>query len=154
MTTKQDPKTATCVTCSRRTALKFGAGVAFGLSSGATLPACGNVASLERDVVIALADYPALMTEGEVVFLQNSVTGFSHPIIVINDGGMTFKAMSAECNHLGCDVELKGSQFDCPCHGSTFNLDGELQQGPATADLLQFEATSDGESVTISQPSS
>jgi Rieske Fe-S protein len=150
MTQPQDTKTSKCATCSRRAALKIGAGVALGLTSGATLPACGDVATLEQDVVIALSDYPQLMTEGEVVFLPNSVTGFSHPIIVINDGGMTFRAMSAECNHLGCDVELGSGQFDCPCHGSTFSLDGELLNGPATADLLAFDAESDGENLTIS----
>ncbi len=150
MSDPQDTKTTKCATCSRRTALKVGAGVALGLTSGATLPACGDVAMLEQDVVISLADYPALMTEGGVVFLQNSVTGFSHPIIVLNDGGMTFRAMSAECNHLGSDVELGSGQFVCPCHDSTFSLEGSLLTGPATASLLQFEAESDGELLTIS----
>ena len=150
MSDPQDTKTHKCATCSRRTALKLGAGVALGLTSGATLPACGDVAMLEQDVVITLADYPALMNEGEAVFLENAATGFSHPIIVINEGGMTFRAMSAECNHLGCDVELGSGQFDCPCHGSTFSLEGALLNGPATADLLQFDAASDGENLTIS----
>jgi Rieske Fe-S protein len=42
-------------------------------------------------------------------------------------------ALNAECPHLGCKVgyqaEHKG--FGCPCHDSSFSIEGEHQGGPA-----------------------
>ena len=42
-------------------------------------------------------------------------------------------AISETCPHLGCRVpwcETSG-QFECPCHGSTFNRKGEARKGPS-----------------------
>ena len=139
-----------CLSCSRRAALKFGAGVALGLTSGASLPACGGTAELEGDLIVALSDYPDLANAGGIAFIPTSETGFPFSIIVINEGDETFRAMSAECNHLSCEVELSGGQFDCPCHGSKFTIEGELLNGPATADLLQFATDVEGDTLTIS----
>lgn len=33
-------------------------------------------------------------------------------------------ALSAECPHLGCFIPFDGKRFACPCHASTFQVDG------------------------------
>jgi cytochrome b6-f complex iron-sulfur subunit len=42
-------------------------------------------------------------------------------------------AVSETCPHLGCRVPWCDSsgQFECPCHGSTFNRKGEAREGPS-----------------------
>lgn len=42
-------------------------------------------------------------------------------------------ALSAECPHLGCAVDLTagGASFGCPCHTSRFELDGKASSGPS-----------------------
>jgi cytochrome b6-f complex iron-sulfur subunit len=47
------------------------------------------------------------------------------------------------CVHLGCRVPFcKQSQwFECPCHGSKYNLAGEYQLGPAPRGLDRFTLT-------------
>ena len=41
------------------------------------------------------------------------------------------------CSHMGCHLELNEEEhtWDCPCHGSRFNVDGKLIDNPAKYNL-------------------
>lgn len=58
-------------------------------------------------------------------------------------------ALSATCTHQGCDVELSDGLYRCPCHGSAFDLSGEVLEGPAGLPLKALSATIVGDSVVI-----
>jgi nitrite reductase/ring-hydroxylating ferredoxin subunit/uncharacterized membrane protein len=61
-------------------------------------------------------------------------------LLVRNDGNI--HALVDRCSHRGCALhegELTGDTVICPCHGSTFRLDGSLVKGPATAPQPSFE---------------
>ncbi len=49
----------------------------------------------------------------------------------------TIRAVSATCTHMGCIVHFNDAErsWDCPCHGSRFDLDGKVISGPAVKDL-------------------
>ncbi len=49
-----------------------------------------------------------------------------------------FYAISSVCTHLGCIVKKTDTGFDCPCHGSTFDLEGKTISGPAPRPLEWF----------------
>jgi glycine/D-amino acid oxidase-like deaminating enzyme/nitrite reductase/ring-hydroxylating ferredoxin subunit len=53
------------------------------------------------------------------------------------DADGTLTMLSARCTHLGCVVAYNQDErsWDCPCHGSRFNLDGTVLSGPATKPL-------------------
>ncbi|WP_116206709.1 FAD-dependent oxidoreductase [Amycolatopsis circi] len=51
------------------------------------------------------------------------------------EGGL--HAVSLRCTHLGCFVRFNAAErsWDCPCHGSRFDIDGAVLEGPATVPL-------------------
>jgi nitrite reductase/ring-hydroxylating ferredoxin subunit len=51
--------------------------------------------------------------------------------------------LADRCSHRGCALhegELHDDIVVCPCHGSTFRLDGAIVRGPATAQQPALEA--------------
>jgi cytochrome b6-f complex iron-sulfur subunit len=53
-------------------------------------------------------------------------------------GGL--RALYQKCPHLGCRVPFcdSSSRFECPCHGSVYNIVGEYIQGPAPRGMDRF----------------
>lgn len=49
------------------------------------------------------------------------------------------RCQTAICTHLGCTVNAVETGFKCPCHGSTYDLDGENVAGPAPRPLVFFQ---------------
>jgi Rieske Fe-S protein len=62
-------------------------------------------------------------------------------IAAYEDQNGQIHAISAVCTHMGCTIEWnkKEKTWDCPCHGSRYNFDGQVIQGPALKDLEKFE---------------
>ena len=65
-------------------------------------------------------------------------------LLIHNENGFT--AISLVCTHLGCTLESKQDGFACPCHGSMFDLKGNVVRGPANKSLsmLKVAVTADG----------
>ena len=60
---------------------------------------------------------------------------------VYRDEDGELHAVSMRCTHLGCLVRFNAAErsWDCPCHGSRFDVDGEVLEGPATKPLPRRE---------------
>ncbi|TYT61928.1 FAD-dependent oxidoreductase [Natrialba swarupiae] len=63
------------------------------------------------------------------------------PIACARDADGDLHTTSAVCTHMYCLLEWNDAEcsWDCPCHGSRFNPDGEVLEGPATEDLPSRE---------------
>lgn len=88
------------------------------------------------------ADYSALNTAGGSKIVQT--------LLVVNTG-TSFIALSSVCTHEGCTVGYVPStgNVQCPCHGSTFSNTGSVIAGPALTALTSYQATKNGNILTI-----
>lgn len=50
----------------------------------------------------------------------------------------TFLAFNATCSHQGCPVSYVGPGFQCPCHGATYDENGQVTGGPAPKPLIKI----------------
>lgn len=94
------------------TGTRMAGGVAITIDSGSPLAAAGTA---------ALAQTP------------------SGSFLVAHTGPETFVALSAICTHQTCTItNVENQTYVCPCHGSTFDLNGRVLGGPAAASLRSY----------------
>lgn len=111
--------------------------------SRVTLRAAGEYL---RENANTLAQYGDWLTGGDVASLEAILPGQG---AVVGKGGAKIAAFrdeqgslhlrSAACTHMRCIVNWNpsGRSWDCPCHGSRFDIDGHVMHGPATTDLAE-----------------
>jgi nitrite reductase/ring-hydroxylating ferredoxin subunit len=60
-------------------------------------------------------------------------------------------ALWQRCPHLGCRVSWCESsrEFECACHGSTFNRAGEVRSGPAPRGMDQFAIVTTSDTIEV-----
>lgn len=70
---------------------------------------------------------------GEGAVLQEGVS----KVAAYRDEAGALHKHSAVCTHMGCIVAWNSAEksWDCPCHGSRFDADGRVINGPANHDL-------------------
>jgi glycine/D-amino acid oxidase-like deaminating enzyme/nitrite reductase/ring-hydroxylating ferredoxin subunit len=111
--------------------------------AGAPALVKANVNVAQRFVGDRLRSKPSLDEvrpgEGAVIRL-----GGRHVAAYRREDG-TVSAVSARCTHLGCLVAYNAAErtWDCPCHGSRFDTDGRVVEGPATRALPEEDIESD-----------
>jgi glycine/D-amino acid oxidase-like deaminating enzyme/nitrite reductase/ring-hydroxylating ferredoxin subunit len=61
---------------------------------------------------------------------------------VFRDTDGTVHAVSLRCTHQGCLLRFNAAErsWDCPCHGSRFDVDGSVLEGPAVTPLERRDA--------------
>jgi cytochrome b6-f complex iron-sulfur subunit len=104
---------------------------------GAGAAACGPVVRHAP----AIGDIPAGNVSSLPVGALTRVG--SEPLALGRDGGGVY-AMTLECTHDGCESSVRNQEIVCPCHGSTFDADGNVIAGPAPAPLDHYAVTADG----------
>jgi len=72
--------------------------------------------------------------------------------LVINEGPeLAPYGISAKCTHLGCTVDWNPEEnaFVCPCHGSRFDENGQVVDGPAADPLARVTVTTNQDQIGL-----
>ncbi|MFT7578679.1 MAG: Rieske Fe-S protein [Myxococcota bacterium] len=104
-----------------------------------------------RQFTIDLEKFPQLKEAGGLVRVE-AKDGDAR-MMVLRRPDKSLVALSMECTHVGCDLDFVKAkrQFECPCHGSRFDLNGTVLEGPAEDPLPRYtvEETATGIQVTL-----
>lgn len=103
-----------------------------------------------------LSQYKDLLTTGDVSDVHQIPPGEGAVIrqgatklAVYRDDASRLHVRSAICTHLGCVVAWNRAEksWDCPCHASRFDVEGQVLHGPAAAPLGEAELDSSSKSL-------
>ncbi len=127
---------------SRRRFLRYSLGALAGLGlvpGCATLPVYRIAEVTTEGFTMPLDDFDALAGDNGILSVVSPE--FESSILLIRREDGTFLALTSRCTHQGCTVKPSRSFLVCPCHGSTFDLNGKVLRGPARTPLPRFSAT-------------
>ena len=94
---------------------------------------------------------PLFIPEGRFYLVYYEGTGDSPVYAATNAVDTKLQALYRKCVHLGCSVPHCDTSmlFECPCHGSKYQLTGEFFAGPAPRGLDRFPVTVEGAAVMV-----
>jgi len=115
----------------------------------------GAVAAVGSGAVTLDYLKPKVLFEPATSFIAGTPLDFSDGVVrfqkekkayVIGTSGGVY-ALSAVCTHLGCIARYKSDEkvIACPCHGSRFDLEGNVIHGPAPRPLPWLDVTEDAQ---------
>ena len=85
---------------------------------------------------------------------SSKITRFGRkPILVIRKTNGDFRALSATCTHLDCNVQYKSDteQIWCACHNGYYNIEGKNISGPPPKPLTQYQVNISEDKIIVSK---
>lgn len=141
----------------RRKFLRTSCSALLSIPIGIALTGCEGIyyvtKQTEKDgrVIIPLSEFEIVKenkTKMRKYVLFNS-DKFQFPICVYRTGKNEYTSSLMECTHQGCELNVGGGAYNCPCHGSEFSVQGKLLEGPAEHDLTTFETKVDEKNIYV-----
>lgn len=81
---------------------------------------------------------------------NKSISFFDEFIVIKSKENLS--VFSSHCTHLGCKInKTENGRLVCPCHGSEYDLEGNVIKGPAYKSLekVEFKLSADGTRIEI-----
>ena len=94
----------------------------------------------EKDIFSPNRPFTAQAAKGLAIHGAYTVKGLAKHLLPSGD-----KEIIPNCPHMGCRLEWNPEEesYDCPCHGSRFDREGHLINGPAQIDCREREENND-----------
>lgn len=102
----------------------------------------------EENLIIPKSDF---IREGKWLkyLLVNNVQ-LKYPIYLYRESEQNFTALYLQCTHQGNELNAYGEKLVCSAHGSEFDNQGNVTNGPAKSPLRSFPVTTDHQNIFIS----
>lgn len=139
----------------RRTFLKEGckgcAGVLLlGLGAG-LLGGCGTLPLMRAEAGDHKLRIPlSRFAEQRLLLVRTGNLPFD--VLAVKEPDGQYRALYLQCTHQDQPLTATPTGLHCPAHGSRFDLEGRVRQGPAANDLLQFNTSVQGTDLIINIP--
>ena len=104
------------------------------------VPTRGRIRLPLREFEAAAGSRGALLVE---------TPALNDPLLLLRNQEGNFVALSSRCTHQACRVKPARGFIICPCHGSTYDLAGNVVRGPARRALASYPARSVDEMIVI-----
>ena len=113
-------------------------------------PVSPNGQNISFLVDISLSENSSLQVIGGTLALPSNAID-SHGMLLYRLNENVVKVYSRNCTHANCTIDAYSSSgvSMCSCHGSTFDLNGNVIDGPAEDPLKIYSATISGDIITI-----
>lgn len=111
-----------------------------GTGSGTGISVSGN------KITVDLSIQKDLNADGGWLLITNGKT-------LVSKVGSEFIALTSVCTHSGCDTNwsFSNATYNCACHGSKFDTQGNVVSGPATQPLKVYDTAVSGNILTITK---
>lgn len=124
--------------CPSRRAVLQGAAVVCGAGA---LAACGGGADEAATSDATPSGPPEPLARLDDIPVGGAVSATApgrKKVLLVRTSADQVVGLSAVCTHQGCTVVPDGAALACPCHGSVYELTGEVRRGPAEDALAPF----------------
>jgi cytochrome b6-f complex iron-sulfur subunit len=137
--------------------LKVCGGACLGLiGMSALLQSCGTThyaqAALENKRIQLSKQEFEKIKEDEIKYRKYvlvKIDSINYPILVNRIDAENYTAVLLKCTHQGNVLAVSGNVLTCAAHGSEFDRNGEVLQGPAAEKLISYTVTSDEKNIYI-----
>jgi cytochrome b6-f complex iron-sulfur subunit len=123
---------------------------------GLILQSCGTIyyASFSKSsnkLVVAKSEFIEVKKEKEIlrkfILIKPNESGF--PICIYRLKDNKYTASLLKCTHNGCELNVGGGIYTCPCHGAEFSTSGQVLQGPAERNLETYHIETDTKKIYV-----
>ena len=121
------------------------------ISSGLLLETLSSCASyqvydavIEQNKIIVPI---SLFNKSNVQIIRAKELDYDIALCKENDG--KYNAVLLRCTHASTPLKYTGAEFVCPLHGSTFDSEGKVIEGPAARSLKKMNTTISNNNITI-----
>lgn len=127
-----------------------------GSSMAVLLQACGGVYyALNKvdgnTIIVSKSEFMYQKKEEQLtrkfVVIQSPLTAF--PICLYQITDSQYSALLMKCTHKGCEVRPNDYGLVCPCHGSEYDILGNVTNPPAEKSLTHFKINTDDTHIYI-----
>lgn len=113
------------------------------LQSCTSLPML-RTSSVNKNIVIGKGK---LAPEKNLFVLRND--DLQYDVLLVKNKDNTYYALYMQCTHQDNPVIANDKGLNCSAHGSTFDLEGKVTNGPAVHELKKYTVTENADNLII-----